>query len=159
MLMFIIQFTKMLLVIQGIADVDGKTSQAEVAKAVDFSYNAVQGSKPEEPKQNGINGTASRPTDGKGKEWEDVKNDVLYPDEQRVLKMVNDTFQDYFTVDAFDGMGANLKQGSLGLVKSAPANQNQPAVQPKVEAQPVIDHDLEKQPIVEHKYVAETLQT
>lgn len=134
MLMFIIQFTKILLVIQGIADVDGKTSQAEVTKAVDFSYNAVQRSKPEEPKQNNVNGTACGPTDGKGKEWEDVENDALYPDEQRVLKMVNNTFQDYFTVDAFDGMVANLKQGSLGLVKSAPVDQNQPAVQAEVEA-------------------------
>ena len=42
-------------VIQGRADVDdGMISQADVAKAVDFSYNAVQGNKPEAQKADGF---------------------------------------------------------------------------------------------------------
>lgn len=145
----------MLLVIQGIADVEGRTSQAEVSKAVDFTFNAVQRNNPEEhgavlQKPNGPNGNASDPTDPKAKEWVDVVKDALSTDEQRVLKMVKDTFQDYFTVDAFDGMVANLKRGSLGLVKAAPADQAD-------KKQPVIEHHFEKQPVVEHKFVADAL--
>lgn len=156
----------MLLVIQGIADVEGKTSQAEVSKAVDFTFNAVQRNNTEEhgavlQKLNGPNGNAFDPTDLKAKEWVDVVNDALSTDEQRVLKMVKDTFQDYFTVDSFDGMVANLKRGSLGLVKAAPGDQadkKQPVIEPKLEKQPLIQHDFEKQPVVEHKFVTDALQ-
>lgn len=119
---------------------NGTTSQAEISKAVDFTYNAVQRKNTEEQeaalqKSNGTNGNASGPTDTKGKEWVEVNN-ALSTDEQRVLKMVKDTFQDYFTVDAFDGMVANLQRGSLGLVKATPGAQ--------------VDN---KQPVVEHKSV------
>lgn len=153
-------------VIQGIADVEGKTSQAEVSKAVDFTFNAVQRNNTEEhgavlQKLNGPNGNAFDPTDLKAKEWVDVVNDALSTDEQRVLKMVKDTFQDYFTVDSFDGMVANLKRGSLGLVKAAPGDQadkKQPVIEPKLEKQPLIQHDFEKQPVVEHKFVTDALQ-
>ncbi|KAL9132612.1 MAG: hypothetical protein Q9175_006212 [Cornicularia normoerica] len=127
-------------VIQGIADVrDGKTSQTEISKAVDFTYNAVQRNNPDEreavlAKLTGTNGTA---TDTEAKKWQDVGKEAFSTDEARVLKMVKDTFADYFTVDAFDGMVANLERGKLGLVKSAP---NQPTLPDEID---------EKQPFVE----------
>ena len=51
------------------------------------------------------------------KQWKNVMNDALNTDERRVMKMVKDVFADYFTVDAFDGMVANVKHGSLGAEK------------------------------------------
>ena len=172
-----IRLIKMSLVIQGIADVDGKTTQAEVYKAVDFTFNAVQRNNPEGrgavlQNVNSTNGNASDPTDAKAKEWVDVREDAHSTDEQRVLKMVNKVFQDYFSVDVFDGMVANLNRGSLGLVKAAPGSQvdkEQPAAEPKFEiqsviepelkTQPLIDQISEKQTIVEHKFIADPLQT
>ena len=148
-----IQLTKASLVIQGIADVSGKASHDEVAKAVDFTYNAVQGNKSEEHTNtkghmNGIN------DDAKAKEWVDVGKDAFSTDEARVLKMVKDTFADYFTVDAYDGLVANLERGSLGLVKAAPGEQ-------KDIKKLVRDHDkIEmKQPVVEQKAVEVAVET
>ena len=120
----------MLLVIQGIADVSGKTSDDEVAKAVDFTYNAVQGNKAEEHTTDGhTNGTNGHMNgtngDAKAKEWVDVGKDAFSTDEARVLKMVKDTFADYFTVDAYDGLVANLERGNLGLVKATPGKQKE----------------------------------
>ena len=102
------------LVIQGTADVrDAMIPQADISKAVDFTYNAVQGNTPEKPTS--TNGTA---TDAETNKWQDVGEEAFSTDEARVLKMVKATFADYFTVDAFDGMVANLERGKLGLVKA-----------------------------------------
>ena len=118
------------LVIQGIADVSGRTTQDEVVKAVDFTYNAVQGNKAEEHTTNGhmkganghVNGTSG---DATAKEWINVRKDAFSTDEARVLKMVKDTFTDYFTVDSYDGLVANLERGNLGLVKATPGRQKE----------------------------------
>lgn len=147
----------MLVVIQGIADVSGKTSHDEVAKAVDFTYNAVQGNKPEEPTTNGhtngVNGTNGHMNgtngDAKAKEWVDVGKDAFSTDEARVLKMVKDTFADYFTVDSYDGLVANLERGNLGLVKAVPGQQRE------LKKMKTADQDMVemKQPAVEEKAV------
>ena len=119
MSLFTIRLITMLLFIQGIVDVNDKVTQA------DFSFKAYQGNNAEEsdavfPKGNGNGGNggnASSPTDAKTKERVDVEKEVFSTEEQRVLKTVKDTFQDYFTVDTFDGIATNLKRGSLGLIK------------------------------------------
>ena len=92
---------------------DAMIPQADISKAVDFTYNAVQGNAPEKPTT--TNGTAP---DAETNKWQDVGEEAFSTDEARVLKMVKATFADYFTVDAFDGLVANLERGKLGLVKA-----------------------------------------
>lgn len=121
------------LVIQGRADVDdGKTSQTDVFKAVDFTYNAIQDSRLE--KQQAIHGEK---IGANTQEWHDVTEDTFTTDEAKVLKMVKNVFADYFAVDNFDGRVARMELGNLGLDKvgaeTAPANhkaenQHQPVV-------------------------------
>lgn len=127
------------LVIQGRADVDdGKTSQTDVSKAVDFTYNAIQDNKPE--KQDAVNGINGEKSGAEAQKWQDVTKDVFTTDEAKVLKMVKNVFADYFAVDTFDGRVARMERGNLGLVKvgaeTAPAHQadgqqQQPPVMPQ----------------------------
>jgi len=143
-------------IIQGIADVNGtKTTQAELDKAVDFTFNAVKRNNPDASEaqikdavakqmQNGANGHANGTNgDVKGKEWEDVKVDTMTAEEMRVMKMVKDTFKDYFTEDVHDGLVANIKQGSLGLIK-APMAAKMDAKKPAVENMFVEDAMMQK---------------
>ena len=137
------------LVIQGIADVDdSRASKEEISKAVDFTYNAVHHNTPKEREaivqkmEESNNDGAAGAANGESKQWKNVMNDALNTDERRVMKMVKDVFADYFTVDAFNGMVANLKHGSLGLVKTASGD--------KLE---------DKQPAVEHHFVEVAVPT
>jgi hypothetical protein len=135
--------------------VNGQIPKADVSKAIDFTYNAVQGNNHEEReavphKMNGINDQACGPTDAKAKEWEDVGKDAFSTDEGRVLKMVMDTFKDYFTVDAYDGLVANLQRGSLGLVKITHGDQVTATLGEQV--------DIKQPVVVETKYVGEAIQ-
>lgn len=123
----------MFLVIQGIADVDGKTDKDAIKQAVDFTYNAVQGKKNTPKNPEGPEAGEGKTFDKDGKNfglteagpgnYQELEKVEFSPDEARVLKMVKDTFQDYFTVDAFEGLVAHLKRGSLGLVKNTPKAQ------------------------------------
>ena len=107
--------------IQGTADVrDGKISEGEISKAVDFTYNAVNRNNPEERKVVLEKLTSGPAPDEQSKEWQDIEKDAFSTDESRVLKMVKGVFADYFSADAFFGFVANLERGRLGLVKSAP---------------------------------------
>ncbi len=90
-----------------------KITQTEIAKAVDFTFNKVQGSS----ETNGANGHATE----NGQETVAIAKDDFSTDEERVLRMVKDTFADFFTVDVYYGMVANLQRGSLGLVKAVPS--------------------------------------
>jgi hypothetical protein len=128
----VILFTNDGLVIQGTADVKGslgsKITQTEIAKAVDFSFNKVQGSS----ENNKANGHATE----NGQQTAAIGKEDFSTDEQRVLKMVKDTFADFFTVDVYYGMVANLQKGSLGLVKTVPTAMVD-AKQSVVEAKPI----------------------
>ena len=116
---------------------DGKVSESEVTKAVDFTYNAVQRQNPE-----GAEGVLQRPTETKrapndmgAKEWTDVDDEALNKHEAGVLKMAKNIFGDYFTVDTFDGMVANVERGNLGLRKApmktgTPGGEAMDAMQP-----------------------------
>lgn len=106
----------MRIVIQGIADVgDGKVKSSDVHKAVDFTTNAVgrNGGTDKNIAMAKANGEAN------GQKWtEELNKDAMSIEESRVLKMVKDTFADYFTVDVYEGMAARLESGNLGLVKA-----------------------------------------
>ena len=97
-------------------------SQADVAKAVDFSYNAVQGNKPEEQKANGFQSVNGSEYDKQGQQWQDVAEDAFSTEEAKVMKMVKNVFADYFSVDSYDGKVARLEHGNLGL-RSAPVEE------------------------------------
>ena len=105
--------------------------------------------------QNG-NEKATDGDDADSKNWKHVVNDALEADERKVMKMVKNVFADYFTVDAFDGMVANLKHGSLGLVKTGTVKTETGEMiedkRPKVELD-------EKKPMVEHKFVEVAVPT
>lgn len=118
----------MFLVIQGTADVDGKSTQAEISNTVDFTYNAIQRNPGEvnavSQKMNGhsLNDMNGK-THGHGKDWTEVNRTALSASEKQVLQLAKDVFKGYFSADGYDGMIAHLKRGSLGLMKSMPANQ------------------------------------
>lgn len=94
------------LVIQGTADVKAGIKQEDVSKAVEFTSSVVA-------KPNGANGAEKD-------ELQEVGKDAFTTDEVRVLKMVKNVFKDFFAVDSYFGMVANLERGHLGLVKAAP---------------------------------------
>ena len=105
-------------VIQGRADVeDGTTSHADVTKAIDFSYHAVQQGNPPPSGQKvdnfqSVNGAEY---DRHGQRWQDVSDNAFSTDEAKVMKMVKKVFADYFSVDSHGDMVARLEQGNLGL--------------------------------------------
>lgn len=110
-------------VIQGRADVDdGMISHADVAKAVDFSYTAVQGKKPGEGgrEAKGFQSVNGAEYDRHGQQWQDVADDAFSAEEAKVMKMVKNVFADYFSADSFHGKAARLERGNLGL-RDAPA--------------------------------------
>lgn len=110
---------------------DGKTSKEDISKAVDFTYNAVHGKPPKEREADvqKLEESNSGTADSDSKQWKSVMNEALNTDERRVMKMVKDVFADYFAVDAFDGMVANVKHGSLGLVKTVPEGEKLPKIE------------------------------
>ena len=97
-------------------------SQAEVAKAVDFSYNAVQGKKPGGQKVKDFQSVNGAEYDKHGQQWQDVSEDAFSKEEAKVMKMVKNVFADYFSVDSFNGKVARLEHGNLGL-SNAPAEE------------------------------------
>ena len=110
-------------VIQGRADVDdGMISQADVAKAVDFSYNAVQEKIPRERKVNNFQSVNGVEYDKHGQQWQDVEENAFSAEEAKVMKMVKNVFADYFSADSFNGKVARLERGNLGL-RDAPAEE------------------------------------
>ena len=93
------------------------TSHADVTKAIDFSYNAVQrGKKPSEGQRvdnfQSVNGAEY---DRHGQRWQDVTEDAFSTEEAKVMKMVKNVFADYFSVDSHGGKVARLEHGNLGL--------------------------------------------
>ena len=104
------------------ADVNGQASQAEVSKAVDFTFKAVQRKSLEErevvlEKLKAVSDGTFAPNDKQAQEWVGVVKDAFSTDEDRVLKMVKNVFADYFSVDEHGGLVANLEKGNLGLVQ------------------------------------------
>jgi hypothetical protein len=112
-------------VIQGTADVNGKLTQAEVSKTLDFCLNAFEDIAPEVheavlQKVDAVDPNAK----GKGKFEANFTEE-----EQRVLKSIQarqmlrkeDILHiDNFSADAIDGFVPRLERGSLGLVKAMP---------------------------------------
>lgn len=101
---------------------DGMVSQADVAKAVDFSYKAVQGKKPKGQNVTDFQSVNGAEYDKHGQQWQDVAEDAFSAEEANVMKMVKNVFADYFSVDSFDGKVARLEHGNLGL-HSVPAEE------------------------------------
>ena len=97
-------------------------SQADVAKAVDFSYNAVQGQNPEVQKAKNFQSVNGAEYDKHGQQWQDVTEDAFSTEEAKVMKMVKNVFSDYFSVDSYNGKVARLEHGNLGL-RSLPAEE------------------------------------
>lgn len=104
---------------------DGKLTQAEVSKTLDFCLNAFQDIAPEvrEAVLQKVGGIDPN-TKEKGKFQAN-----LTEEEQRVLKSIRarqmlrieDTLHiNNFSADAIDGFAPKLKRGSLGLVKAMP---------------------------------------
>ena len=105
-------------VIQGRADVeDGMTSHADVTKAIDFSYHAVQQGKeaPEGQRVDKFQSVNGAEYDRHGQRWQDVSEDAFSAEEAKVMKMVKNVFADYFSVDSHGGKVARLERGNLGL--------------------------------------------
>ena len=90
-------------------------SQADVAKAVDFSYHAVQGQNPEVQKVKNFRSVNGAEYDKHGQQWQDVAEDAFSTEEASVMKMIKNVFSDYFSVDSFKGKVARLEHGNLGL--------------------------------------------
>ena len=95
------------------------TSHADVTKAIDFSYHAVQQGKQPPPEGQrvdkefqSINGAEY---DRHGQRWQDVTEDAFSTEEAKVMKMVKNVFADYFSVDSHGGKVARLERGNLGL--------------------------------------------
>ena len=93
------------------------TSHADVSKAIDFSYNAVQQKKKlaegqKEDKFQSVNGAEY---DKNGQKWQDVTEDAFSAEEAKVMKMVNNVFADFFSVEKHGGKVARLEHGNLGL--------------------------------------------
>ena len=108
-------------VIQGRADVaDGKTSEDDVTKAVDFSYHAVQGKPPQGPKvDNSQSGNGAE--NGKHvQQGEDATTRAFTNEEPKFISIVKNVFTDYFTVNSHGGMVARMEHGNLGLRSLAP---------------------------------------
>ncbi|KAH8585720.1 non-heme halogenase [Bisporella sp. PMI_857] len=97
-------------IIQGTADVKAGIKREDISKAVEFTSSVVA-------KSNGTNGTNGHKADEKD-QLQEVGKDAFTTDEERVLKMVKNVFKDFFAVDSYYGMVANLERGSLGLVKN-----------------------------------------
>ena len=127
-------------VIQGTADVNGKIPQAEISAAVNFTLDAVQRNG-EADKVEGmermqkVNGNQTSIGDDK---WVDVVESKMTQDETRVLKMINNVFNDFVSVDNHGGLKAVIQRGSLGL---EPA---EVVATPKVngKAPPVIEQEI-----------------
>ncbi|KAM3080828.1 hypothetical protein ACMFMG_004782 [Clarireedia jacksonii] len=115
-------------IIQGTADVKAGIKQEDVSKAVEFTSSVVA-------KPNGVNGDNGHNGDKKDG-LQEVGKDAFTTDEERVLKMVKNVFKDFFAVDSYFGMVANLERGSLGLVKST-TNTATEMKQPVVAVKPV----------------------
>ena len=96
---------------------DGLTSHADVTKAIDFSYNAVQQKKKaqEEQKVDNFQSVNGADYDKHGQKWQDVNEDAFNAEEAKVMKMVKNVFADYFSVDSHGGKVARLEHGNLGL--------------------------------------------
>jgi secreted Zn-dependent insulinase-like peptidase len=103
--------------------VNGKLTQAEVSKTLDFCLNAFQETAPEvrEAVLERVDGIDAN-TKEKGK-----FEAQLTEEEERVLKSIQakrmlrteDILHiDNFSADAIDGFVPNLKRGALGLVKA-----------------------------------------
>ena len=97
----------------------------------------------------GGNGTSSHT-------WKTVVNEALEDEERKVMTVVKNVFADYFTVDAFDGMVANLKHGSLGLVKTS--IEETESGEKVADKRPRVELDA-KQAIVEHRFVEVAMPT
>ena len=93
------------------------TSHADVTKAIDFSYHAVQQGKkaPEAQKVDKFESVNGAEYDRHGQRWQDVSEDAFSAEEAKVMKMVKNVFADYFSVDSHGGKVARLERGNLGL--------------------------------------------
>ena len=92
------------------------TSHADVSKAIDFSYNAVNQRKtPEGQKVDNFQSVNGAEYDKNGQKWQDVNDDAFSAEEAKVMKMVKNVFADYFSVDIHGGKVARLERGNLGL--------------------------------------------
>ena len=129
------------LVIQGTADVQGKITQEEISKTVDFCLNAFQHHAPEKHEAvvkkmetamlaNNVEAPATMSTtktDAQIEEKAVVDPEGLSPDEMRILNTIRarqmlrreDTLSiDSFSNNAINGFMPIVKQGSLGLQKA-----------------------------------------
>ena len=148
----LVSLTNYALVIQGLADINGKASKEEITEALEFTRNAIE-SKNHEERQPWVEGEK----EGGSGEWTDVKENDLRADEAHMLKSAHGTFKDYFSVDEYAGLVARLERGSLGLIKAKPGgptgydlpmsgvtalevNRELPAVDDHKD--PVVDHQL-----------------
>nr|UVI58154.1 halogenase [Aspergillus roseoglobulosus] len=91
-------FTVIRPVIQGIADVPGRTTQREVLDAVAFSTNVVEPNSGEQQQS-----------------WVEKDHDVLSRDEEEVGKVMNNLARAYKARDVYEGLAARLERGTLGL--------------------------------------------
>lgn len=85
-------------VIQGIADVPGRTTHREILDAVAFSTNVVG------PK-----------TEGTDQGWVEKDHGALSRDEEEVGRVMNNLAKAYKAQDVYEGLAARLKRGELGL--------------------------------------------
>ena len=93
------------------------TSHADVSKAIDFSYNAVQQKKeaPKGQKKDNFQSVNGAEYDKHGQKWQDVTEDAFSSEEAKVMKMVKNVFADFFSVENHGGKVARLERGNLGL--------------------------------------------
>src|SRR5271169_1620392 len=112
-------------VIQGTADVNGKLTQAEVSKTLDFCLNAFQDVAPEVreavlQKVDGIDPNTKENGKFKASLTEEEQCVLKSIRAKQMLRTEDILHIDNFSADAIDGFAPKLKRGSLGLVKAMP---------------------------------------
>ena len=126
---------------------NGKLTQAEISKTVDFCFHAFQPTAPKEReavlrKLEGMGLNDSGSAHAKTEQDVEELQALLSPDELRVLNTIRarqmvrseDTLNiESFSSDVIDGMAAHLQRGDLGLVKATAAPAKLPEV-PEVDA-------------------------
>ncbi|KAL9124475.1 MAG: hypothetical protein Q9217_006191 [Psora testacea] len=119
-------------IIQGTADSNGKLTQEELSKTVDFCFHAFEPAGKEEREavlrkvEDISNNASDNKMDLKSKEGAEMLEATLSPDEMRILTTIRARQMvrtedivsiEHFNTDTIDGMVPNMKRGELGLVR------------------------------------------